>query len=100
MKADRSHPLLTHWLLSPAAPGPPLSIPSWLRRAGACRKEGGRCTVKISSDYPAAQPSVCLHPAEKYIRLESSIGAVDEVPVTDLLQNQQGARLMTLKARK
>ena len=32
-----------------------------------------------------------------YIRLESSIGAVDEVPVTDFLHNQQGTGLMALR---
>lgn len=32
------------------------------------------------------------------LRLESSVGAVDQVPVADLLQDQQGARLVTLTA--
>lgn len=56
---DRFHPLLTRWLLCPATPGPPLSDPSWPRRAGACRRvEVGWGKVKF--DCVAAQPSVCL----------------------------------------
>lgn len=47
MMADRSRPLPTHWLLSSAAPGPPLSIPSWLLHAGAWKKGEG---FKMQSD--------------------------------------------------
>ena len=32
-----------------------------------------------------------------YVRLQGSVGAVDQVPVVDLLQDQQGARLVTLE---
>lgn len=61
--ADRSHPLLTHWLLSPAAPGPPLSIPSSLPRAGAWKKLQGVIRIILASIfYPNAQLSVCKHP--------------------------------------
>lgn len=37
------------------------------------------------------------HLVLKYIRLKSSIRAVDQVPVADFLQDQQGTRFMTLK---
>lgn len=55
---------------------------------------GGTYTVKISPDLVQ---SVCLQSAEQYVRLESSIGTVDEVSIADLLQNQQGARLVALR---
>ena len=94
MTTDRSHPPLTHWLLSPAAPGPPPSNPSWQLHAGACRRvEWVRSSINFSGLSAECLPASCLY----YVRLESGIGAVDEVPVTDLLQNQQGTRLMPLR---
>lgn len=101
MKTNHSHPLLKHWLLLPAAPELPLSNPSWLLCAKACRivqkqRTPFKWVLCECSGLPHCTPE-SLAALQGYVRLESSIGAVDEVPVADLLQNQQGTRLMTLR---
>lgn len=101
METNHSHPLLKHWLLSPAAPELPLSNPSWQLCAKACRiVQKERTLFKwflCECSYPTAHLTESLAALQDYVRLQSGIVAVDEVPVDDLLQNQQGTRLMTLR---
>lgn len=86
--ADRSRPRPARWLPWPAAPGPPRSAPAWPPRAGACRQgEALRQKSRLVHRRGVAP-----------LRLQRSVGAVDEVPVADLLQNQQGTRLVALGA--
>lgn len=98
LQAHRSHPPPARWHLFPAAPGPPPSAPSWLPRATACRAEGdGRRRGVKTRGTGGKHLRSCVRVD---VRLKSSVGAVDQVPVADLLQDQQGARLVTLTASR
>ena len=94
-RAYRSHPRPGYSPPSPAAPGQPRSGRSWPRRAGAWgRERDERLRVSRGSPVNTLQQPVG---GVGYVRLQSSVGAVDKVPVVDFLQDQQGARLVTLE---